>query len=307
MKRAEYLSTHIINELGEVHVSTQYLESGATSAAFRVISDRSEYILKVANPNTGKTANYESDYQIRSKLFSAGLPVSRPVATNETMPIDAQEIWAFDEYKAGTHPIRGNVPGPASEQLGSLLRYMHSLPVSRFGQLENSVDSLTGVAASPELGLLTRFESPWPFSTVPLDNHPSIRLQPALKPELQRLESELTAFVHGAVPSVIHTDLHERQLIVRNGELVALLDFNEAGAGRPEWDLGSYLYFHGGECLKDLLNGYADNSTKIPELLYHSQLASILIALHHGNRGIVVERRHRIEASVKFLEGILSE
>ncbi len=306
MTRAEYLSIRIIKELGEVHFGTKYLDSGATSVAYRVVSDRSDYILKIAKPNVGKTVNYESDFRIRSQLFSAGLPVAKPVATSESIHLDVRETWAFDEYQTGAHPIRGDIPRLVSRQLGSLLRFMHKLPVSQFGQLDNSVDKMIGIADSPEVGLLTRFESPWPFSSELLDNHPSVRFLPRLKPKVQQLKSELLAFVKDSIPAVIHSDLHERQFVVQNGGLAALLDFNEAGAGRPEWDLGSYLYFHGRECLGDLIDSYADNSAEKSELHYNSQLASILIALHHGNRGKVLDRPHRIESSANFLEEVLS-
>jgi len=45
--------------------------------------------------------------------------------------------------------------------------------------------------------------------------------------------------------------------------------------------------------------------TKKADLTAGAGLAAILIALHHGNRGKVLGRPHRIEASVRFLEEIL--
>ena len=306
MTSAIRLSVQILKRLGEAHRSTVYLESGSSSIAYRVVSDRSEYILRVASTNTGKVAKYESDFYLRSLLYREGHPVARPIATNVSLDIGLKKLWAFDEYHPGTHPKRGEIAPLVSRQLGSMLRFMHKLPVSGHGLFENSRTRLFGLSPTPETGMLSRFESPWPFTAVPLDKHPSVRDQPSLKSGIQRLKNELSAIVKKGRSAVIHSDLHEKQLILSNGRLSALLDFNEAGVGRPEWDMGSYLYFHGEKCLNDLLDGYTNNSLEKMELSYRSRLASILIALHHGNRGCILDRPHRIKASRQFLKGILS-
>jgi len=299
---AELLSTEILKELGENHLSTSFLESGSTSAAYKVHSSQSVYILRIANPNVGKTASYESDFQLRNSLFGEGLPVAKPIATNESFNFAIKEVWAFDDYRAGNHPTRGKVAPLVSKQLGSMLQVMHKLPVSGFGRLENSRDAFVGIKKTPECGLLTRFESPWPFTTEALEDHPAVIHRPSLNRPLQRLRSELTVFVRDSKPSITHTDLHEGQFLVVDDGLSALLDFNEIVAGRSEWDFGSYLYFHGRECLSDLLDGYCSSSSEKADLTAYAGLAAILIALHHGNRGKVLGRPHRIEASVRFLE-----
>lgn len=305
MKIAELLSTQILDRLGEKQVSTTFLESGSTSNAFKVVSNHSKYVLRVASPHAGKTASYETDFQIRNSLFQECLPVAKPIATNESFQTDIPKKWALDEFREGSHPNRGSIPTLVSKQLGFLLQAMHELPVSAFGRLDNSRLRLAGVAETPESGLLTRFESPWPFTSASLDDHPCVGARPSLKVGLQRIKSDLTAFVQESKPAVVHSDIHEGQLLVLEGRLTALLDFNEAVAGRREWDLGSYLYFHGKQCLSDLLDGYSSSSIEKSDLTDRAVLASILVALHHGNRGAVLKRRHRIEASINFLQNIL--
>jgi len=186
-----------------------------------------------------------------------------------------------------------------------MLQVMHKLPVPGFGRQENSRDAFVGVKKTPESGLLTRFESPWPFTTETLQDHPAVLIRPSLIRPLQRLQSELSEFVRESTPSIVHTDLHEAQFLVVDYGLSALLDFNEIVAARPEWELGSYLYFHGRECLSDLFDGYCNNSSEKADLTVCAGLAPILVALHHGNRGKVLGRPHRIEASVRFLEETL--
>ena len=153
------------------------------------------------------------------------------------------------------------------------------------------------------VGMLSRLEAPWPFGGSRLADHPAVRMRPSLARPLASLESELTAFVHQSkAPVVTHSDLHEGQLLQQEGTLTAVLDFNDAVVGRPEWDFGSYLYFHGDACLCDLVDGYAISADERKSTVQRATLAAILIALHHGNRGVALQRPHRIEASVRFLE-----
>ena len=129
---------------------------------------------------------------------------------------------------------------------------------------------------------------------------------PALLRLLATLEPALISFVRdGATPAVIHSDLHERQLLQHDDRLTAVLDFNDAIVGRREWDFGSYLYFHGDTCLSDLVEGYTSDSDEKRSLTDQANLAAILIALHHGNRGVVLQRPHRVEAATRFLESRL--
>jgi len=305
MKDAQYIAASILNELGEKPCSTTFIEAGSTSKAYRIVSNRSDYVLRIASPNAGKLASFESDFQLRSALSKQGLAVAKPIATNQSFQLGIQAKWALDEYRMGNSPARGEITSRVSRQLGSVLRTLHELPVSGYGKLENSRDGFAGVAQTPESGFLTRFESPWPFSHRALDKHPAIRKCPSLNAKLRAFESALFALIRESEGVVAHSDLHEGQLLVFEGQLTALLDFNDVVVSAKEMDFGSYLYFHGHECLCHLLDGYSDDADEISQLQQRAELASILVALHHGNRGVILGRPHRIAAACHFLETIL--
>ena len=302
IKVGEVIAANAVMKFRERHISTVYLEAGSTSSVFRVSTDIAEYILRIASPRAGKFTSYESDFLIRNTIWNPNLPIAKPIATDQSFNTGMEAIWAIDEYREGSHPPRGNIDPVVSRQLGIFLQKLHSISVTGFGQLENSRDRLRGMAESPIAGLLTRFESPWPFSCESLKGHPSVRVQPLLEEKLKPLESELLKFAQNGTPAVIHSDLHERQLLEHNGELTAVLDFNDAIVGRREWDFGSYLYFHGDDCLSDLLDGYTVDGHEKADHIHRANLAAVIIALHHGNRGQILKRPHRIEASVSFLE-----
>ncbi|MBX2867309.1 MAG: aminoglycoside phosphotransferase family protein [Acidiferrobacterales bacterium] len=301
----EVVAARAVTKLGEQHIGTVYLEAGSTSSVFKVSTNKSNYILRIASPRGGKFTSYESDYSIRNTIWTPDLPIAKPIATDQSFDIGMEAIWAIDEFREGHHPSRGAIAPLVSRQLGALLQKLHKISVTGFGQLENTRCRLHGKSESPINGLLTRFETPWPFSTVSLRNHPSVRAQPKLEEKLLPLETELREFSENGTPTIVHSDLHERQLLEYNGNLTTVLDFNDAVVGRPEWDLGSYLYFHGEGCLSDLLDGYTLKGQNKLILKKRAKLAAIIIALHHGNRGEILGKSHRIEASVRFLQNWL--
>lgn len=302
MHNIDALSSSIVLALGETVRSTEFLVSGSTSHAYKVTSDRAVYVLRTASPNVGKTASYEVDFALRTLLWEKQLPVAKPIATNRSIDACTKVSWALDEYCEGSHPVRGNIPSCMSRQLGTLLRALHDVPITGFGQLTLTNQGLHGVASTCEAGLLMRLEAPWPVANVSLDTHPAIRVRPSLKSTLLPLQSDLLALVAGGKAAVVHSDLHEGQMLCGEHGLTALLDFNDAVASVKELDLGSYLYFHGKACLTDLLDAYANNVGERKELVRKAELASILIALHHGNRGAVLARPHRIDSCVRHLD-----
>jgi len=301
----EALSKRIAVELGETYLSSRYQESGSTCAVYKLRTNRSDYALRVATPNNGKEASFESDFRIRKLLWNKKLPVAKPIATHQSFHNPSDKPWALDEWKMGTHPVRGAVFDVVSEQLGRLLRAMHELNASGFGQLKNSGSDFIGVEKTAEAGLLTRYESPWPFSRAPISAHPAIQAKPELLPKILPMKDALVQFVRESHPVLVHTDLHEGQFLIQNNALTALLDFNDVVVGRREWDLGSYWYFHGKACFLTLLEAYSQNINERRMLLDGAMLASVLIALHHGNRGVVLNKPHRIKACYRFLCGVL--
>lgn len=291
----------VISALDEHLISVKPLASGSTSDVFYLRSNRSEYVLKIANPHPGKRAIYSADAVVRKLLNKSGLPVACPIATDHTMCIDISAQWALDLYCEGRQLERGMIPAVISNQLGQLLFMLHKLPATGFGRLEDTRSAIRGKCSNPINGLLSRFESPWPFSSKSLGCHPSVRDDAGLLKKITSIEAALGNFPEGGEGVVVHSDLHEAQLLVSNNKLNALLDFNETMIGRREWDFGSYYYFHGRACLADLLEGYTDNISVRENYMDESLSAAVLIALHHGNRGEILGKPHRIKASVRFL------
>ncbi len=306
MNSHQALALEIVSRLNESLVSCDFLAKGATCEAFKLTTNVREYVLRISTPNKGKSSNFESNFALRQSLSALSKKVALPIATNLDFDGSAQgSDWALDSYCEGGFVSRGEIPQDVSRQLGRVLKHLHSLPCKGHGALKNSRGLFLGSCADTVNGLLSRFEKPWPFCDYQLSVHPSVQVAPALLDKLVKLEDEFRRFASGGGVSVLHGDLHEQQFLVHKNQLVALLDFNESFIGRCEWDFGSYLYFHGERCLAELLDGYCEDAAEKEAYERGAWLASLLIALHHGNRAVVLSRPHRLDASVEHLKKAL--
>ena len=302
MELGNSIATAVMAAMAEPDPSTEFLEQGATSAAFRIKTAKHDYVLRVGAPRLGKGASYEVDYAIRAALHEAKQPVARPIATDRAIDIGRPERWALDAYREGHHPERAQISRSVALAIGALLRRLHELPTAGWGRLKDTRAEFLGASSTATEGMLYRLEAPWPFTDAALGDDPVVQLYPALAAHLAPLEDALRAFVEASdAPVVIHSDLHEKQLLQHDDKLTAVLDFNDAVAGRREWDFGSFQYFHGDVCLSHLIDGYTDDPDEKRSLSHHATTAAVLIALHHGNRGVVLQRARRTEAAAQFL------
>ena len=170
-------------------------------------------------------------------------------------------------------------------QLGETLAALHNLSHTGFGLLENSADALVGIASTLEAGMLSRLSHPFPLEE--LSESAVATVAPAFLPALRDLEPELMTVISTAPFAVCHSDLHAGQMIVRDGELRALLDFGDAVIGAATWDIASFAYFHGWDKTAWLLEGYGRGS------LRSAQLFCVILCLHHLNRGVQQLRRQQ--------------
>ncbi len=300
----QQVASYALATIDEDLVSLELIETGSTSSAFMAMGASGTYALRVPTPTARKSANYDIDYFVRAELSRVSDRIAKPLHTNLTANANEFGEWALDEFCAGKSPERAKIPREIACQLGVVLRHLHSLDVEGYGLISKSGPVLRGSSNTKKSGILSRFESPWPLGEDTLTAVPAVLLKPPLRDALIEIQNDLGAFLDGGDCAVIHSDLHEKQLLVHDNQLIALLDFNEVVALRPEWDLGSVLYFHGETCLEHVLEGYAPEANR-SVLADAARLAAILIALHHGNRGVILGRQHRIEASTKFLSAQL--
>ena len=139
------LATLALSQLDDVLQSVTLIDSGATSAAYKVVGERDTYALRVPPDTTRKPQNYEVDFGVREQLRANTTFAARPLLTNASVANGGSGSWILDEFCDGTSPQRADIPAQAARQIGELLRELHALPVTGFGKLKNHRRSFFGI------------------------------------------------------------------------------------------------------------------------------------------------------------------
>lgn len=290
-----------LNKALELNVFTYALVAETRlSTVYRLVTQDGSFALRLAEAGEGGP-RFELDAGVRERL-GAGSP--QILKTSSSHKVAGVPFWSLDAWCDGKQPERGNIPAPVSRMLGELLLRLHALPCKGYGRLKDNRDELTGEADTLQAGLESRFQEPFIFDS-DWREHPVARAAPALLSQLSGREPEVRALLDSAAApdaprSVLHSDLHEGQILIHEGKLAALLDFGDATAGPPALDLASFAYFHGVDALGDLLAGYGDT----PELRHHIDLYTLLIALHHISHAYILERPSRRSFAVQRIKAI---
>jgi aminoglycoside phosphotransferase (APT) family kinase protein len=283
----------------------QPLAAGAQSTVWDVRARQGRFVLRVAAPRHGERVRYEAEYAIRKRLHALGGRVARPIATNRDVDAGVTVDWCLDEF-AGSERPTGQLPRQACQDLGQTLALLHSLPVDGYGLLENRRDRLVGRHRDVRDGILSRLEQPWPFSGQPIERHPIATEAPDLLDAIEAMHSQLLGLLSlDRGLSVNHADLHAGQLPLSNGRLAAVLDFGDAVAGPPSWDIGSFGYFFGWNRTVRMLEGYSEYRSTRALLIDQGRMFAIVIALHHAGRSAPLIQPQRMSGALRYLRAAL--
>jgi Ser/Thr protein kinase RdoA (MazF antagonist) len=255
------------------------LGSGVSAQVWRAARQGQQVVLRVGNLR--EPARMRADATIRRGLLAAGARVAEPLEVGIWNGVE----FALDEWVAGFHASLEALPKSVCQELGETLGTLHALPCSEYGLLENRDDALVGIARTPRDGLLSRLSQPFPLSK--LEENAVTWQAPDVLPHLRALESELGA-VLGTEPFVVnHSDLHGKQILVRDAKLTALLDFGDAVIGPRVWDGASFAYFQGWDRTAWLFEGYGTAD------MAATKRFCVVLCLHHLNRAVTKPDRQR--------------
>lgn len=248
------------------------LGRGFTCVAWAVEAGRREVAVVVGIPPDGRDplhrddpANLAARHAIHVALHEddAEAPIPESIACSATIghdPLGGRWPWQVLALATG-EPLDAVRHPEAVRDLGRLLARLHALSVGRWGVLEDRADAVTGVAATPAEGLLSRWRQLWPFDGRPLLAHPVARHAPGLAGALGELRGPLLRYAEASAQvGVCHTDLNAAHLLVRDGRLAAVLDFGDAAIVPVAFDLASFAYYfaahRGWDALTALIEGY---------------------------------------------------
>ncbi len=292
------LAERVAGALGMELLELSPLGAGASGQVFQLETTVGVFALRVAQPHPGKRAGFGADVRVRRELLKLDERTSRPLAHAGTHPDIANTAWCLDGLVGGESPARGALPPRVCREIGEVLAHLHSLDAAGYGLLDLASESLRGCCDDFLEGVQSRLQDPWPFWDGKLEQHPLMKVAPRLASRLEALREEMLN-VAAASAVVCHTDLHERQFLLQDGRLAALLDFSDAAIGPRVWDLASFGYFHGWTLAGEVLKGYGDLSEGTPR---QARLFALVIALHHLSRSFTLNRPERRAFALSRLE-----
>ena len=224
--RAELCEIAEAFDLGEV-IGFQTIAAGTINTNFRIDTARGRFFVRV---NEGKA---EVDVAWEARLVEAlaigGVRTPPPVPARDGRPyaplLHTRKWVSVFPWRAGKHLGPGEVTPENAAELGAQLAKLHlvgrEVPAAwRRGSIYSHDHLITRFA---------RIES---------------SLDPALARAIEILSEELTIASHAraararATEGIIHGDLFRDNVLWENGEVAAILDFEQASGGSLAYDLG---------------------------------------------------------------------
>ena len=282
-----------------------YLGSGSSCDVWIADTSIGKIVVRFLHTRNGKTPIVSMDADLRRILHAKGAAVAKPIATSLVFAeASFPTPWIIDEYIVGAAPERRKLSKRVCYDLGEVLRCLHAIPATGFGWPIWETTLFEGKTGSAYEGLTQRFDDSWPMSQLALAEHPIGQTAPQFIKALSQVKDDILKLLGSSTSSIVHSDLHERQLICRADRLAAVIDFGDAMISDPAWDLASLYYFHGAQALNDTLQSYALNADEAKSLLHRAKLFSIPIACHHAKRSAVLNKLHRMQAAIAHLQSV---
>ncbi|WP_440962117.1 phosphotransferase family protein [Paenibacillus nitricinens] len=244
------------------HVSIQRsteLTGGYFNAAYDLLlSDGRDMILKIAPSAEADTLSYEHD------IMSVEVAAMRLMKSNGTVPVP--EVYAYDNSKEMIssefffmEKIVGQPYNEIKEELSSQQRMSIEEELGRYSRLINEIPGERfGLfsASTPVKGTSWRETFKHLIMNLLEDAH---RLKVEMPIPLESVEAEIKIRLHvmDAVvkPRLIHWDLWDGNVFVREGRIVALIDWERALWGDPLME----YYFRYIENSEHFCRGYGDS------------------------------------------------
>ncbi len=242
--RASRIAARLLGRSPERTEAFQPTVGGDDSYGFRLRLGKDEMLLKIKKHPGSPIGLY-----FHSRLREASLPVPGLIAFSPDAGPNG-ETCAIWEWVEGDPAEWGpGEPCPYDEaELGELLRRIHDLEFDGpFGFLGDDL-SARSFTPLPDLGPIS---GTWPdffhcgraaqrYSSKGYLNRREVDILASL-PEI--LRDELTK----AEPRLLHMSdiMHNGNMLVRNGRIVAIVDYVESMAGDPRWELAWFDYYFG--------------------------------------------------------------
>ncbi len=304
---------HSIARFVGIHVTSSpvRLGRGVASSAWRVDSESGSFVVRLRRSTSPLPCTYLSESAILRQLRSGGWPVPIPLGTSydfaDTDPVDV--AWSVTSMVPGRSIGNRSITDPVAEGLGEFLAGLHGLPSANYGPLAQSPAEFSGLSASPLRGLQLRWRSgqAWPIDSSALLGHPIAELLPAAASTLGAQESHILDLLFLGVPSIVHSDLHQDHIFVKDGALSGVIDFGGALIASPAWDFAALAVFLDWQSADRVARGYA-RWNSAPLSASEITAAALVLALYRFSVEWTFDRESaEVKRLLRFIDETIRE
>jgi aminoglycoside phosphotransferase (APT) family kinase protein len=206
----------------------------------------------IARVDDGSTPRLQKSLLAQKTAASVGVRVPAIIAAEVEVTEPADHSWMVEEHVRGSefYPARMDpaLREPTSADMGRQLRLLHTVELDGFGYLTRDLQ-----------------DAPHPTWAGWVDQHEA-RVEDALR--IAACRPADVPLIRGAyrtlretyvdTPRLCHGDFSDDNLLVEDGSLLGVIDWECASAGDPANDVAYWFMWHGDvKCLDALLAGYA--------------------------------------------------
>ncbi|WP_431959224.1 phosphotransferase [Actinacidiphila sp. bgisy160] len=212
-------------------LSCEPVAQGLLNRGFRLATTQGRYFLKLyVDSATSDSSVIARQHRATQRLDEVGLPVAPPVpdADGRTVAVVGGRCFALYPWVEGRHREGGELTTADSRRLGALLGLVHTT----LAQVQPAPEPVRHASADPELtyalisALLRRVRASAPRETFDeLAEHRLLERRALLERHAHRRPPDAA----GPVSGWVHGDFHPLNLLYREDEPVAIVDWDRLG------------------------------------------------------------------------------
>ncbi|MEA4907342.1 MAG: aminoglycoside phosphotransferase family protein [Anaerolineaceae bacterium] len=263
-------------KINEPVIKTQKSVSGINSRVYFIYTQEQQYILRLTN-----TANLRYYKHVMQLIKQHDVPVPTIIAWSEKVGRAFWEEWVLEEFIAGHAYFHSQLTWQQNQiilcEIGAALRALHTIDLT-------ALDSIpVQFFISPETWLPDRFFECFGQS----------QLSHAIQ---ARINSAYTVLNDACnfIPALCHLDLSPTNILIKDGHLVSIIDWENAHGSDPILDLAYFHYWHADkDILSQLLENYAPQRQK--DLKYLVENAMVYVA---ARMMVMAERTQNVNSNL---------
>jgi hypothetical protein len=251
-------------------------DQGTQHALFRLtLPDGKDVIARVNCDNTGRNCPLLLDTWASSRLRAAGLPALEVYAVDLSrrwLPFDCELLEAARGVSLRDFDHDDDTLSPLLTRLGTFLAGVHRIDADGYGLL---VPDQAARGACPS----------WPvYLNNHLDRHLAVCLDTnAISPTecatIRRLFDDRLPGLADVAPRLLHGDAGNHNVFVADGEVSCLIDWEDAVAGDPVYEVAFWATFHPERRHWAFLDGYFADRPVEPDFTDRFWLYFLRVAL----------------------------